>query len=108
MVYGVLGAAFMSFLGVTLLLLLDSRRITEGRSGWLSNLMLTAVSAPLREEGRVGAGAELACRSGFLSTSEPVKAIAAWMGPEEIDEFFDQGNDLVGADGFCTRSRPVP
>jgi DNA-binding IclR family transcriptional regulator len=50
-------------------------------------------------EGRVGAGAELACRSGFLSTSEPVKAIAAWIGPEEIDEFFDQGNDLVGADG---------
>ena len=45
MVYGVLGAAFMPFLGVTLLLLLDSRRITEGRSGWLSNLMLTAVSA---------------------------------------------------------------
>jgi hypothetical protein len=48
MVYGVLGAAFMTFLGVTLLLLLNSRRITEGRSGWLSNLMLTAVSAPLR------------------------------------------------------------
>jgi hypothetical protein len=45
MVYGVLGAAFMSFLGVTLLLLLNSRRITEGRSAWLSNLMLTAVSA---------------------------------------------------------------
>ena len=43
--YGVLGAACMPFLGVTLLLLLNSRRIAEGRSGWLSNLLLTAVSA---------------------------------------------------------------
>jgi DNA-binding IclR family transcriptional regulator len=27
------------------------------------------------------------------------KAIAAWMTPEEIDEFLAQGDDLVGADG---------
>jgi Mn2+/Fe2+ NRAMP family transporter len=41
LVYGVLGAAFMPFLSVTLLLLLNARRVGEGgRSGWLSNLLL--------------------------------------------------------------------
>ena len=46
LVYGVLGAAFMPFLGISLLLLLNSKRIApEGRSGWLSNFMLTAASA---------------------------------------------------------------
>ncbi len=41
-----LGAAFMPFLGITLMLLLNSRRIAaDGRSGWLSNLLLTAASA---------------------------------------------------------------
>lgn len=46
LVYGVLGAAFMPFLGITLLLLLNSRRVSrEGRSGWLSNVLLTAASA---------------------------------------------------------------
>ena len=46
LVYGVLGAAFMPFLGITLLLLLNSKRVApEGRSGWLSNFMLTAASA---------------------------------------------------------------
>jgi hypothetical protein len=46
LVYGVLGAAFMPFLGVTLIMLLNSKRIArEGRSGWLSNTMLTAASA---------------------------------------------------------------
>jgi Mn2+/Fe2+ NRAMP family transporter len=46
LVYGVLGAAFMPFLGVTLLLLLNSKLVApEGRSGWLSNIMLTAASA---------------------------------------------------------------
>jgi Mn2+/Fe2+ NRAMP family transporter len=46
LVYGVLGAAFMPFLGVTLIMLLNSRRIArEGRSGWLSNTLLTAASA---------------------------------------------------------------
>jgi len=46
LIYGVLGAAFMPFLGITLLLLLNSKRVTaDGRSGWLSNLMLTAASA---------------------------------------------------------------
>jgi Mn2+/Fe2+ NRAMP family transporter len=45
LVYGVLGAAFMPFLGITLMLLLNSRRIApEGRSGWLSNAVLTAAS----------------------------------------------------------------
>ena len=44
--YGVLGAAFMPFLGITLLLLLNSRRVARGgRSGWLSNTLLTAASA---------------------------------------------------------------
>jgi len=46
LVYGVMGAAFMPFLGVTLLLLLNSKLVApEGRSGWLSNIMLTAASA---------------------------------------------------------------
>ncbi|MCO1660162.1 Nramp family divalent metal transporter [Pseudonocardia humida] len=46
LVYGVLGAAFMPFLGISLILLLNSRRIArDGRSGWLSNAMLTAASA---------------------------------------------------------------
>jgi Mn2+/Fe2+ NRAMP family transporter len=46
LVYGVLGAAFMPFLGVTLMLLLNSKRIAaDGRSGWLSNSLLTAASA---------------------------------------------------------------
>lgn len=46
LVYGVLGAAFMPFLGITLLLLLNSRRVgRDGRSGWLSNVLLTAASA---------------------------------------------------------------
>jgi Mn2+/Fe2+ NRAMP family transporter len=46
LVYGVLGAAFMPFLGVTLMLLLNSKRTgADGRSGWLSNLLLTAASA---------------------------------------------------------------
>lgn len=46
LVYGVLGAAFMPFLGITLMLLLNSKRIAaEGRSGWLSNGLLTAASA---------------------------------------------------------------
>jgi hypothetical protein len=39
-VYCLLGAAFMPFLGGTLLILLDSRRISRaGRSGWLSNAL---------------------------------------------------------------------
>lgn len=46
LVYGVLGSAFMPFLGITLLLLLNSRRLpAAGRSGWLSNVMLGAASA---------------------------------------------------------------
>lgn len=46
LVYGVLGAAFMPFLGVSLMLLLNSKRIrSDGRSGWLSNIMLTAASS---------------------------------------------------------------
>jgi len=46
LVYGVLGAAFMPFLGITLLLLLNSRRVArEGRSGWLSNILLVAASS---------------------------------------------------------------
>ena len=46
LVYGVLGSAFMPFLGITLMLLLNSKRVArDGRSGWLSNVMLTAASA---------------------------------------------------------------
>jgi Mn2+/Fe2+ NRAMP family transporter len=45
LVYGVLGSAFMPFLGISLMLLLNSKRVVrEGRSGWLSNTMLTAAS----------------------------------------------------------------
>ncbi len=43
--YGVLGAAFMPFLGITLMLLLNSRRVdAAGRSGWLSNILLAGSS----------------------------------------------------------------
>jgi Mn2+/Fe2+ NRAMP family transporter len=46
LVYGVFGAAFMPFLGITLMLLLNSRRVgPEGRSGWLSNILLSVASA---------------------------------------------------------------
>jgi hypothetical protein len=46
LVYGVLGSAFMPFLGITLMLLLNSKRISpHGRSGWLSNVMLAGASA---------------------------------------------------------------
>jgi Mn2+/Fe2+ NRAMP family transporter len=45
LVYGVLGAAFMPFLGISLMLLLNSKRVGRaGRSGWLSNIMLTVAS----------------------------------------------------------------
>jgi len=46
LVYGVLGSVFMPFLAITLMLLLNSKRVTgSGRSGWLSNLFLGAASA---------------------------------------------------------------
>jgi Mn2+/Fe2+ NRAMP family transporter len=46
LIYGVLGAAFMPFLGITLIMLLNSKRIAaEGRSGWLSNGLLGVASA---------------------------------------------------------------
>jgi hypothetical protein len=46
LVYGVLGAAFMPFLGGTLLVLLNSKRVAKGsRSGWLSNAMLAMAAA---------------------------------------------------------------
>lgn len=46
LVYGVLGSAFMPFLAITLMLLLNSKRIErDGRSGWLSNTLLGASSA---------------------------------------------------------------
>jgi len=45
-VYGVLGSVFMPFLAITLMLLLNSRRVdADGRSGWLSNALLGASSA---------------------------------------------------------------
>ncbi|GAB3463292.1 Nramp family divalent metal transporter [Kineococcus endophyticus] len=45
LVYGVLGSVFMPFLAITLMLLLNSSRIAkEGRSGWVSNLLLGAAS----------------------------------------------------------------
>jgi Mn2+/Fe2+ NRAMP family transporter len=45
LVYGVLGAAFMPFLGISLMMLLNSKRIApEGRSGRLSNFLLTTAS----------------------------------------------------------------
>ncbi|MEV1293723.1 Nramp family divalent metal transporter [Pseudonocardia sp. NPDC049635] len=46
LVYGVLGSVFMPFLAITLMLLLNSKRIAaEGRSRWLSNTLLAASSA---------------------------------------------------------------
>lgn len=46
LVYGVLGAAFMPFLGGTLLILLNRRRfVSDGKSGWLSNVLLTAAAS---------------------------------------------------------------
>lgn len=46
LVYGVLGSVFMPFLAITLMLLLNSKRIArDGRSGWLSNTLLGASSA---------------------------------------------------------------
>jgi len=46
LVYGVLGSVFMPFLAITLMLLLNSKRIAkEGRSGWLSNTVLGSSSA---------------------------------------------------------------
>ena len=45
LIYGVLGAAFMPFLGISLLILLNSRRVAgAGRSGWLSNVALSGSS----------------------------------------------------------------
>lgn len=45
LVYGVLGSVFMPFLAITLMLLLNSKRVSgKGRSGWLSNLFLGAAS----------------------------------------------------------------
>ncbi|MGH3434051.1 MAG: Nramp family divalent metal transporter [Thermocrispum sp.] len=45
LVYGVLGSVFMPFLAITLMLLLNSRRVADrGRSGWLSNTLLGASS----------------------------------------------------------------
>lgn len=41
LVYGVLGSFFMPFLAITLLLLLNTKRVVpQGRSGWLSNAVL--------------------------------------------------------------------
>ena len=46
LVYGVLGSVFMPFLAITLMLLLNSKRVpSAGRSGWLSNVLLGASSA---------------------------------------------------------------
>ncbi|UJW30576.1 Nramp family divalent metal transporter [Saccharothrix sp. AJ9571] len=46
LVYGVLGSVFMPFLAITLMLLLNSTRVErDGRSGWLSNLLLGSASA---------------------------------------------------------------
>ena len=46
LVYGVLGAAFMPFLGGTLLILLNRKRfVSDGRSGWLSNALIGAAAA---------------------------------------------------------------
>ena len=46
LVYGVLGAAFMPFLGGTLLTLLNRKRfVSDGKSGWLSNVLLTAAAS---------------------------------------------------------------
>ncbi|MDP4538499.1 Nramp family divalent metal transporter [Qipengyuania sp. DY56-A-20] len=44
-VYGVVGAFFMPFLAVTLLLLLNSKRVPSAdRNGWLSNTVLSAAA----------------------------------------------------------------
>lgn len=44
-IYGVVGAFFMPFLAVTLMLLLNSKRVpTEHRSGWLSNGLLACAA----------------------------------------------------------------
>ncbi|MGV2496852.1 Nramp family divalent metal transporter [Pelagerythrobacter aerophilus] len=44
-IYGVVGAFFMPFLAVTLLLLLNSKRVpAEDRNGWLSNGVLAAAA----------------------------------------------------------------
>jgi Mn2+/Fe2+ NRAMP family transporter len=44
--YGAFGAFFMPFLALTLMWLLNSKRVpAEWRSGWLSNALLTAASA---------------------------------------------------------------
>lgn len=41
LIYGVLGSFFMPFLAITLLLLLNTKRVVpQGRSGWLSNAVL--------------------------------------------------------------------
>ncbi|RZQ62460.1 Nramp family divalent metal transporter [Amycolatopsis suaedae] len=46
LVYGVLGSVFMPFLAITLMLLLNSKRVErDGRSRWLSNGLLGAASA---------------------------------------------------------------
>lgn len=48
LVYGVLGTAFIPFLGGTLLILLNRKRFgSDGRSGWLSNVLLTAAASLL-------------------------------------------------------------
>jgi DNA-binding IclR family transcriptional regulator len=62
------------------------------RVGW-SRVVLARVDGtrPLRYELPVGERLPLHLGAG--------KAIAAWMTPEEIDEFLAQGDDLVGADG---------
>jgi DNA-binding IclR family transcriptional regulator len=62
------------------------------RVGW-SRVVLARVDGtrPLRYELPVGERLPLHLGAG--------KAIAAWMTPEEIDEFLAQGHDLVGADG---------
>lgn len=42
-IYGALGALFMPFLAITLLWLLNSKRVGKGfRNGWVSNIVLTA------------------------------------------------------------------
>ena len=62
------------------------------RVGW-SRVVLARVDGtrPLRYELPVGERLPLHLGAG--------KAIAAWMTPEEIDEFLAQADDLVGADG---------
>ncbi|MBU2032936.1 MAG: Nramp family divalent metal transporter, partial [Alphaproteobacteria bacterium] len=44
-IYGMVGAFFMPFLAITLLLLLNSHRVPAAdRNGWLSNLVLSAAA----------------------------------------------------------------